>query len=37
MSVAFLIKALEGIREVFLVYPDDTVVVEFDSRAGARC
>ena len=82
MSVTFLIKPLEGIREVLLVYPDNTIVkknedqpslqmqllikfslsdstwnfpmaytllfdnkgskgdtlkIEFDSRAGARC
>jgi len=28
-------REVEGIREVFLVYPDNPVVVEFDSRAGA--
>ena len=32
MSVVFLIKAPEGIREVFPVYPDNTVVKKIENR-----
>ena len=32
MSVASLIKALEGIREVFLVYPDNTAVKKLEDQ-----
>jgi hypothetical protein len=32
MSVASLIKALEGIREVLLVYPDNTAVKKLEDQ-----
>jgi transposase len=32
MSVASLIKALEGIREVFLVYPDNTAIRKLEDQ-----
>ena len=36
MSVAFLIKAPEGIREVFLVYPDNTVVKKIENQPSLQ-